>query len=159
MPTAEVESRRPYEVAMTKLAARVELERANGNRSFEVAASVADKILNAESLDDILAAPEQGPDSAENFIGKGFKLRGMLDWQPAAEQFREGGTGYYVVFRAVDMNGVLHVVSTGATNLVFQFLAMEEKGMFQDEDWESDVYFTIRSRPVPSGTLFWLSYA
>lgn len=153
-----VGNQRPFQLALTEIKGRAEAD--GVGRGFEVAANVADKILTAETLDDILNAPEQGPGDLSDFVGKSFRIiGGTIAWAPSSEQFREGGTGYYVQFKALDMNGQEVFVSTGSVNVVFQIKAMEKMGLFDEEGVPLDRYLTVRSRPVPSGTLYWLGSA
>lgn len=149
---------RPYEQALREIKGRAQAER-DGGRSFDIAASVADKILTAETIDEILAIPQQGPEGLDDFVGKAFQFVGTLSWADSAEQYREGGTGEYVVMKIRTMDEIEHMVSTGATNIVFQLKALENKGMFLSPDEVTERFFTFGARSVASGTLYWLQYA
>jgi len=151
------ETKRPYEVALQEIDGRAALDEGD---SFGIAAEVADKIMSAETLEGVIEAAEQGPEDLEFFTGTSFQfIGGSLRWSHAAEQFREGGTGYYAVFKVVDMKGTEHLVSTGATNVVFQLRKMEKLGVFDEIDVAYPTYFTVKSRPTGKGTLYRISFA
>ena len=153
----EVAEKRPYEVALQEIDGRATLD---GENSFDIAAEVADKIMSADDLDAVMAAAEQGPEDLEEFVGSSFQfIGGSLRWSVAAEQYREGGTGYYAVFKCRTMNGNDHLVSTGATNVVFQLRKMEKLGVFDNMDQVYETYFTVKSRPTGKGTLYRIAYA
>lgn len=153
-----VEKRRPYEEALARMRSRAEIE-GNQGSGFEIAANVADQILQADSIEGIIAAAAAGPGSLEDIVGKPFYFKGYLRVLNSAEQFREGGTGQYVVFDIEDMNGNSATYSTGAVNVVFQLHALELQGYFASEDWKSDKLFTFRSRPTAGGQLFRVDFA
>lgn len=154
----EVETRRPYQTALLEMKGRAELD--SEGRGFDIAANVADKILTAESVEDIVAAAETGPEDIADLVGVGFRFIGQtLVYSESAEQFRDGGTGYYAVFKCVDSRGNEHTISTGAVNVVFQLKAFENKGIFDEEGELSKDLFTIKSRPTRRGTLYWIGFA
>lgn len=156
MAGTEVEVRRPYQTAMLEMKGRAELDRANG---FEIAANVADTIASATSLQEIMDAAKQGPEGLESLEGKAFQFLGSsLRWAESAEQYKEGGVGFYAIFKCVDLSGAEHTVSTGATNVVFQLRQMERLGVF-DGDGPSEQHFTIASRPTKGGTLYRIDFA
>lgn len=154
----EVETRRPYQTALLEMKGRAELD--GEGRGFEIAANVADKILTAESIEDIVAAAEEGPEDITEMVGVSFRFIGQsLTYSESAEQFREGGTGYYAIFKCMDSRGNEHTVSTGSVNVVFQLKAFENKGVFDNAGELSKDLFTIKSRPTKRGTLYWVSFA
>lgn len=156
MAAHDVEARRPYQTAILEMAGRVEMGDVNG---FEIAANVADKITEASTLEEIMAAANSGPEGLEDIEGKAFAfLRGSLRYAKSAEQFERGGTGFYVIFDCVDLDGIRHTVSTGSVNVVFQLKAMEKLGVFDGEGL-SERMFTIKSRPTKNGTLYRLDFA
>ena len=57
------------------------------------------------------------------------------------------------------MSGNEHLVSTGATNVVFQLRKLEKLGVFDEVDKVYETYFTIKSRPTGKGTLYRIAYA
>lgn len=156
MPGTEVSQGRPFQLTMEELHNRSELDKGSG---IEIAANVADQILTAQSIEDVVNAPAQGPGNLDDLVGKPFYFTGYLRFLRSAEQFREGGVGVYVVFDILDMNSTKSVVSTGAVNVVFQLRQFERLGYFADEDWISDKVFTIRSRPTANGTLYRVDFA
>jgi len=159
MAEKAVEKRRPYETAILELHARAKME-ADSGFGAEVATSVADRIMEAETIEAVLAIPEQGPGNLDDMVGKAFRfIGGQLHWAISAEQFREGGTGVYAVFKVLDMNDMERMVSTGAVNVVFQLRRLEKLGLFDNDGEISKQYFTVKARPVPSGTLYWLGAA
>lgn len=150
--TTEVERLRPYQLALREMHGSAKLD-----DGFSVAADVADKILMAETIEDILAVPESGPGSIEELQGKMFRfIGGSLRYADSAEKYREGGTGQYAFFRCIDSKGTEHAVTTGATNIVFQLKALQRKGVFDNDGEVYDYDFTVKSREVASGTLYWL---
>jgi hypothetical protein len=157
MAGKEVESRRPYETALLEIKGRAELD-SEGN-SFDIAAKVADKIMEAGSIEAIIAAAEQGPEDLSDLVGVAFNFMGSLSYLKSADRFSEGGTGYYVVFQCRDTKGNDHTVSTGAVNVMFQLRAFEKQGMFDNPDVLSSDVFTIKSRPTGRGELYWITFA
>jgi hypothetical protein len=156
VPETAIAKGRPFQLAMQELADRSELDKGGG---LEIAANVADQILTAQTVEDVIGAPAQGPGNLDDLVGKPFYFTGYLRFLRSAEQFREGGVGVYVVFDILDMNGNKTVMSTGAVNVVFQLRQMERLGYFASEDWVSDKMFTIRSRPTANGTLYRIDFA
>lgn len=155
----DVEERRPYQTALLELKGRVEMEQANGS-AVEIATAVADRIMEAENLDEVMAIPEAGPGGLDDLVGKAFRfIGGQLRWAASAEQFRDGGTGFYAVFSVLDMNDVEHMVSTGSVNVVFQLRKMEKLGIFDNPGELTEKHFTVKTRPTANGSLYWLTYA
>lgn len=154
--STEVETRRPFEIAIAEMRNRADLE---GTDSFTIASNVADKIMTAETVEDVIAAANQGPGDMDALVGKAFKFTGYLRFQHSAEQFRAGGTGEYAIFDIVDLNGSRRTYTTGATNVVFELKRLEHLGYFADEDWVSQPNFTVRSRPTANGTLYTIDFA
>lgn len=146
---------RPYERAIREMEGRAEIERNNG---FEIAASVADKILTAKTVEEAIAAANTSQ-SMDDLVGKPFRLTGYLMVNKSAEQFREGGVGSYVNFSVLDMNNNRKTYGTGAVNVVFTFKRLEELGFFSSEDWVSEQMFTIKSRPTPAGQMYTVDFA
>lgn len=155
--TAEVEQLRPYQLALKEIAGRATMDAVD---PFAVAADVGDKIMQAETIDDILAIPESGPGSLEELTGKMFRfIGGSLRWARSAERYREGGTGVYAFFRCIDNKKNEYSITTGATNVVFQLRALEKKGVFDGEGVIYDFDFTVKCREVSNGSLYWLGAA
>ena len=147
---------RPYEKAI----AEIKGQTAEGVDGFEIASQVADKIMSATSLDEAIDAAAQGPDDLENWVGRAFRfIGGTLRYQEASEQYREGGTGYYAVFKCEDLQGDEHTVSTGAVNVVFQLKKFQELGVFDGDQPYMAKTFTVLSRPTQRGTLYRIAYA
>lgn len=155
---AEVEQRRPYETAMLEMKGRATLD--GEGRGFEIAANVADKILSATSIEDVISAAETGPEDLSDLVGTAFNMiGGTLNYAESAEQFRDGGTGFYVIFQCRDARGTDHTVSTGAVNVVFQMKQLERLGVFDNAGELSEQLFTVKSRPTKNGTLYWIGFA
>lgn len=156
MPGTELETRRPFQTALLEIKGRAAMDQANG---FEIAANVADTIASATSLQEVMDAAKQGPEGVENLEGKAFRFIGSsLRWAESAEQYKEGGAGFYAIFKCIDLNDVEHTVSTGATNVIFQLRQMERLGVFDGEE-PSEQHFTIVSRPTKGGTLYRIDFA
>ena len=154
--SGEVEVRRPHQTAMLEMKGRADMDQAN---SFEIAANVADAIASAQTLEEVMEAAKRGPEDMADFVGKAFRMVGSsLRWAESSEQFRDGGVGFYAIFKCVTMDEVEHTISTGATNVVFQLRQMERLGVF-DGDGQSAAIFTIASRPTKSGTLYRIDFA
>lgn len=152
----EVQEFRPYEKALKEISGRASME--GDGKGFEIAANVADKILGATDLAGIIAAAEEGPEDLDNWLGKNIWLiPGTLHYNAAAEEYKEGGTGYYTVIDIHDINGERHTVSTGATNIVFQLKAIENQGLL-DEGKDPLGPLTIRNRKSQKGHLYWISF-
>jgi hypothetical protein len=153
---SDVATLRPYELALREIKGRVET---GDNAGFEVGAAVADKILTATDIEGVIAAVNQGPGRVEDLVGKPFKFAGYVRYADSAEQYKEGGTGQYVIFDYIDMNNEKSTVSTGAVNVVFQIRAMEKLGYFNSDDWVSDKLFTIKPKATENGTLYSVNFA
>lgn len=152
---AEVETLRPYERMVKQLQGIAKLESDNGS-GFEIAANVVDKMLAAETLDDILAAGKDGPLKAEDMEHKPFLVR-ELSIHKAADAFADGGFGVYYVVACSDAVSLADkVFSVGATNVVAALFAMDQKGVFETDE---NPTLVIRSRPTPNGKLFYLERA
>jgi hypothetical protein len=149
---------RPWEKTVRELHGVTAPENSDG---FEVAASVADKILTAETLDDVINAVQAGPGDLTELVGKAFQfIGGTLSWHRAAEQYREGGTGFYAVFRVMLLDGEEKMISTGANNVIFQLRRMEDFGIFDNPGELTEKHFTVVPRTTGSGTtLFSIGYA
>jgi hypothetical protein len=146
------EDMRPYEQALAEISGRTQ-----ETDAFAIASSVADRIMSATTLDEVIEAAAQGPEDLTDWVGRAFRFVGSsLTYSVAAEQYREGGAGFYAVFKCVDLNDQEHTISTGAVNVLFQLRAFEKLGVFDGDGLFPD-HFTVISRPTGRGTLFRLA--
>ena len=150
----EIAELRPFERMVKRLQGIAKLEAENG-AGFDIAANVVDKMLSADSIDDILAAGKDGPLKAEDMEHKPFVVKELTIFK-SAEAFKEGFGVYYVVKCQDAVTLADKVFSVGATNVVAALFAMDEKGVFESED---NPTLVIRSRPVPNGKLYYLERA
>lgn len=152
--TNSVETLRPYERLVKELKGLAKINEDNGS-GFEIAAQVIDKMMEAETLDDILAAGQDGPLKAQDILHKPFMLM-SCEYRTSDEKFRDGTLGVYVILNirdAVTMADM--VVGCGAPNVVAACRAMEKRGIL-DEDQEKPI-LCLRSRPTANGELLFLS--
>lgn len=146
---------RPWQLAISQI--KDEATEVDG---FTVAQDVADKIMRAETIEDVLGVPENGPGDITDLVGRSFRFLGGPRYSVGAEKYKEGGTGFYVVFRVLFGDGFDALVSTGATNIVFQLKRITQLGGFGSTEAEpSEMVYTIKSRDTARGTLYWLSAA
>lgn len=155
--TKEVEHLRPYELAIREMDGRVAM---GDSSAFEIGAQVADKILQAVTIEDVITAAMSSAGSIDDLVAKPFRFAGLLRYANAADQYKEGGTGKFVIFDIVDMNGEMSTYQTGAVNIVFQLKQFERLGYFMVESWVSDKVFTIKAKVTGSGnTLLRVDFA
>lgn len=150
----------PSEMRPWQLALRDIKDEASEVDGFAVAADVADKIMRADTIEDVLGIPEAGPGDITSLVGRSFRFLGTPRYNAGAEKYKEGGTGFYVVFRVLFPDGFDALVSTGATNLIFQLKRITQLGGFGSTEAEpSEHVFTVKARDTARGTLYWLAAA
>lgn len=143
---------RPWERLVKELTGIAENNAKNG--TFDIAASNIDKMMEADSLAEILAVSENGPKKTENLLNQPLRLEWVEYW-PSAEKFKEGTLG---VFAAIHYTlphlpeGVNEEVFTvGSPNIVAAIRAMEVKGIL-----DTKPVLMLRSRATANGEmLFW----
>lgn len=146
---------RPWQLAIAEI--KSEASEVDG---FAVAQDVADKIMRAETIDDVLGIPENGPGDITDLVGRSFRFLGGPRYSVGAEKYKEGGTGFYVVFRVLFSDGFDALISTGATNIIFQMKRLGQLGALGSTEAEpSEMVYTMKCRDTARGTLYWLAAA
>lgn len=139
---------RPYESFIETVKNRAVTE-AGVRSSFDIASQVVDKIVTAESADDVFAANEAGPADLNDFEGQTLNVY-SLDWFTGDAKYKEG-LGVYVVFHAYDTKGNDVVISTGAVNVCSSLYRLEMLGAIREDQ---PLAVTFRSRTTANGTLW-----
>lgn len=107
-----------------------------GQRSYDVAAQQLDRMLTAESLDDIMDADEQGTYQARDLVNLRLTIEPGFRVNKSSEKF-EAPLGVYIQFNATansDMpergieKGQELVISTGAPLLIGKIRSLEAGG-------------------------------
>lgn len=127
---------RPHERFVANLKARaVEAQGEDGKtRSFEIAASQMDKILSAETEEDIWDADEGGTVAGKDFTDVALEI---LDYQlTESDDKYDSPLGVYVNIKATLLQktkgydvGEVVVINTGATLVITKLEAFRSKGM------------------------------
>lgn len=151
MASTDVAENRPYQVMQKELSAIVSMT--GDEWKFEIAASVIDQILTANSAEEIFAANESGPGDVANYMNTPMTIDGPdgIRYAKSAEKFSSGGLGYYAVFDAITKNGDKVLLSVGASNVVASLRQMQKLGLFEGG---KEFWFQIKGRETPNGTLY-----
>lgn len=140
---------RPYEAMQKELSTIVSMT--GDEWKFDIAASVIDQILTANSAEEIFAANESGPGDVANYLNVPMTMDGEPRYAKSAEKFSSGGLGFYVVFDAITKSGEKVLLSVGASNVVASLRQMQRLGLFENG---KEFWFQIRGRETPNGTLY-----
>lgn len=124
---------------------------------FEIAARVINEIAQAETIDDVFAANEGGPQSVEDLLGQPMGVYGVRFWK-SAEKFAEGTLGVYVVADYVDASYETQMFATGAPNVVASLRRFEMLNAYA-EGKENPLWLTIKGRETGRGTLYTVAKA
>jgi len=144
------ENLRPYQAMQKELATIVAIT--GDEWKFDVAASVIDQILTANSAEEIFAANESGPGDVANYLNTPLTIENNdIRYAKSAEKFTSGGLGYYAVFDAITKQGEKVLLSVGASNVVASLRQMQRLGLFEPG---KEFWFQIKGRETPNGTLY-----
>ena len=124
---------------------------------FEIAARVINEIATAETIDDVFAANEGGPQSAEDLLGQPMGVYSVRFWK-SAEKFAAGTLGVYVVADYIDHANQPQMFATGAPNVVASLRRFEMLNAYQDGK-ENPLWLTIKGRETGRGTLYTVAKA
>lgn len=111
-------------------------EEEDQNRSNEVAMSQLDRMLVAESLDDILDADELGARQARDIVGLEFEWKGGFRVVKSSDKF-EATLGVYIQFEVTALSAMLDkgiavgdivLISTGAPLIIGKLRTLEANG-------------------------------
>lgn len=106
------------------------------NRGNEVAMSQLDRMLVAESLDDILDADEMGAHQARDLVGLEFEWHGGMRVVKSSDKF-DATLGVYVQFEVTALSAMLDegiavgdnvLISTGAPLIIGKLRTLEANG-------------------------------
>lgn len=146
----EVAEPRPHEKLVKELATLAQLDNANGEAGFEIAARVVDDIMSANTLEELFDASDSGLTSLKgsNYIGRPI---GFVDvkWNKGDEKYK-GGLGAYAVADIITQDGEVDTVSCGAPNVVAFLRRAQTLGLVKDE---SPLWVVIRSKETENGEL------
>jgi hypothetical protein len=147
---------RPHERFVANLQARAQ-ENGGKNRAFEVAASQMDKILSAETEEDIFNADEGGTISGQDFVNEPFEVRSYEISQSDSKY--DSDLGVYVNIQAVALTdskyataGEQIVINTGATLVITKLEALRARNLLP-------VKVVIRATPARNGDVLKLRQA
>jgi hypothetical protein len=144
---------RPYERFVQYMQERAEIQN-NDERSFNVSAQLMDKILSAETMEDIWEADEGGMVAGRDLIDVEQVVRGYVVMKTTRDDF-DNPLGVYVVVDAVRLeDGTEFVWNTGAAGIVAKLRAFEAMDGFPLECVirgirTSSGYDVLKLRPVP----------
>lgn len=119
----------------------------------EVAVQIANRILQAESIDDVLGMADSAGTGARDIVGRPFTIMALPVWRKAKEAYKEG-SGFFVVLQLgmKDTNEVIPV-TTGAANVLAQLYTMQTKGMLPN-----DIVMQFTEKSANSGNeVLWLA--
>jgi hypothetical protein len=111
-------------------------EEDESTRSYEVAASQLDRMLSAESLDDIMDSDNEGTHQGRDLVGFEFEWKGGFRIAKTAPEF-EAPLGVYAQFEATALIdfpqdgiavGDLVLISTGAPLVIGKLRTLEANG-------------------------------
>lgn len=126
---SEMVAKRPYEVMRERVGQLAELNSTFSEEDGrEIAANVMDKIVLAETLDEIFAANESGMDKAEAFVGQPITVT-EVNFAKSDEKYAKGGIGSYVLISAFTDDGNEVQISTGAPNIVASLYRAQTAGL------------------------------
>lgn len=115
---------------------------------------IANRILSAESVDDILAMGETSALSAEDIVDKAFTIL-ETSWHQSAPQYRENSSGVFVVLTCkMDEDGRTEVITSGAENVLAQLYRATKLGGFGDRKMRFRGVLTAQGY-----TTYWLASA
>jgi hypothetical protein len=150
----EIEGLRPYQRMTRQMLFIAENE--SSDNGFEIAANVIDKMLEGQTIDDILSAGSSGPKKGEDMLHKPFVVASLQLFK-SAEKFKSGSLGvYYTVTFRDPIKFTEDVFSIGAPNVVAALWAMDQKNVFDGDDSPTLV---IRSKETGNGNMLYLERA
>lgn len=118
---------RPYERFIKYMQDRAETTGNQSDRGFDIAAGQMDKILAAETIEDIWDADEGGMISGQDLVDVEQRVREFVVLRSEREEF-DTGLGVYLVVSAVRLaDGLAIVWNTGASGLIAKLRALEAK--------------------------------
>lgn len=153
----------PANVALTTdqmiTAMGIDARMADAVNPADVARQIADRILSAETVDDVFAFAEAGTKSGEDIIGRPILIT-ELEWMRSG--FTDG-FGFYALITVIDGKGNTEQVSIGAGNAcaqLFRLSRMDDKvtgkpalfvtpmTLFKRERATASGYYPLWFRPV-----------
>lgn len=123
----EIVTVRPYEKLTAFLARRAEVD--GEGRGFEIASKQIDKILTAETDEEIWDADAAGTVNGQDMMDVEMQVRGVK-YAPSSDEY-DAPLGVYAIIDAIRMDtGEEAVVSTGAPLVITKLRAFEARGKF-----------------------------
>lgn len=146
---ADLSELRPYQKLQNELAQRVTLDSAGGS-GFDIAASVIDGIMTAETIEDVFALNSSGPTDIEDYLNVPLNFTQVTFFK---SNERYGGLGFYVVIDAYTDTAEEIKISTGAPNVVASMRKFETLGVFNPGPFRAK----IASRDTANGSLYYMA--
>lgn len=94
----------------------------------ETARRIAQRDLNAASVDELLGGGSNETISGRNYLNKPFTIT-SVEWQRSDDAF-DAGLPFYAVCHIVTLDGETKVLTTGATTVVRKLAKMAVEGWF-----------------------------
>lgn len=124
----EVIAETPHDQFLRYMHNRAEIDGANN--TFDVQSSMMDKILTAQSEEDIWEADEAGLEAGQSLVDVELEVRSMKVLKSNRPDF-DNGMGVYIVVNAVRLDtGEEIIFNTGAPGLITKLRAFEALGKF-----------------------------
>ena len=96
----------------------------------ETSARIAERELNANSLDDLLGGSDTI--SGNDYVGKSFMVSDV-EWLPS--DIAGEGLPFYALIHAVDIEGEVIRITTGARSVLRKLAIMKHNGWLGDGSW------------------------
>lgn len=128
------------------------VEEVNTTSSDEMTASIVARILEGDSVDDILGMGDSAATGARQIVGRPFKMLEKPVWAKGVAQFADVAGVFVIVQCAMQDTGEVLPITTGGENVLAQLYAMQAKGLLP-----TDTVMTFREQETASGwKVLWL---
>lgn len=121
--------------------------------------AIMERILAADSEEDIFAAANAGTTSGKDFVGRPFQLLDEnIEWKASAAQFREqGGFPFYAICRAVDIQtGAELVLGCGGFSFMATLWTLHDRGIITRYDKDGGMGLILKEKPAANGSVLLL---
>lgn len=120
--------------------------------------SIAERILEAATEDEVFAAADAGTLSTKEFLDTPFLLHPDFEVRVSTQRNDEGGitgTGFYLLIKVTDLaRGKERVLNTGAQTLMSVIWRLSELGVLTDSKKYPDGYpMILAGKASPNGTV------
>lgn len=152
--SVEIAERTSLSPVVQNLLDKLRLESSMGDDgAFVTQDSIAEKILQAATEDEIFAAADAGTVATKNFVGRPFRLsKDAITVRVSTRDDIEGGMGYYLLLRVTDLQTDEEVIlNTGAQSLVTTIIKLRDDGHFDKYEKDGGYPFIIKTKPAGNG--------